>query len=677
MPIFSRPAMVSLACLVPLILGAACFAEDAPPSAFHPEGDAPAWKAPALRAAPEGEPTAEPPIAEQSLDDRIAQLMLVTLEGVTKPAAQDLAFLQETMPGGVVLPHAFKASMAVSYLGVLHALEKKGSPPLLIGANLYQLTDAVRMVPADFVQLPSMLSLAAINDPAMVKEVGRLMAQYMLLMGFNFHFGPSLELAPTLEGAPDTLNTFGSNPRFTAEAGTMLFEAFQESGIQFMPVGFPGGGADRIGRGAAVLTTPENTLLERDGLPYRALVGKGVGMMHVGNVLAPTLDIENRPASMSPAVISDLLRGRMGFAGVVVAGPLDDEVLLGRFDVSEVALQSILAGADMLYWQGGLEGPMRAMERIRRAVEAGELSEARINESLTRITALKAELFKPEKPVSEEKADNQARQKDLAEASRKVERHAITLLKNEGNVLPLVNKASTPVGITGIVGVEELFALLEKELKPVVQQRITTARHIGEIQRFEIERLTQHMKGLNTILCILTDRARPETQAELVRALKGSARHVVAIYLGHPRNAAMVTGADAVVLAYCDPSNIAQTIQALAEILLGNAPVSILPVESPIRLKAGESRSFNAFEIVQAPSGRLPITLSERFPAGAAARYNPEGSVKEIEWDFGGEKIHKEHAARTFDTPGETPVTLRVTDKNGEICSRSFSVVAE
>ena len=163
--------------------------------------------------------------------------MLVTLEGVTKPAAQDLAFLKETLPGGVVLPHAFKASMAVSYLGVLHALEKKGSPPLLIGANLYQLTDAVRMVPADFVQLPSMLSLAAINDPAMVKEVGRLMAQYMLLMGFNFHFGPSLELAPTLAGAPDTLNTFGSNPRFTAEAGTMLFEAFRLG--TFMPVDFP------------------------------------------------------------------------------------------------------------------------------------------------------------------------------------------------------------------------------------------------------------------------------------------------------------------------------------------------------------------------------------------------------------------------------------------------------
>lgn len=673
---FSRTATASVIYIALLSVCIGGFSEDAPPSAFHPEGNAPAWEEPVVPGTPAEEGPAELPIEEQPLIARIAQLMLVTPEGVTKPAAQDVAFFKETLPGGVILPHAFKASSAVSYLGVLHALEKKGGPPLLIGANLYQLTDAVRMVPSEFVQLPSMLSLTAAGDPATVKSVGHLMAQYMVLMGFNFHFGPNLELAPTLEGAPDTLHTFGSDPRFVAEAGTMLQEAFQESGILYLPVGFPGGGANRIGRGAAVLTTPGSTLLESDGLPYQALIQKGVKMMHVGNVLSPTLDMESLPASISPAVISGMLRDKMGFTGVVVSGPMDDEVLSGRSDSSAAALKAIQAGADMLYWQGGLIPVMRAMERIRIAVEAGELSEARINTSVARIAALKAGLVKPEKPANEAKADKQVRQKELIEASRKVERHAITLLKNDGDVLPLVNKVSTPAGITGIVGVEELFELLEKELKPLVQQRITTARHIGEIQRFEIERLTQHMKGINTIICILTDQARPETQAELVRALKGSARHVVAVYLGHPRNAAMITGADAVVLAYCDPANIAQSMQALAEILIGKAPVSILPVDSPIRLKAGESRTFNAFEIIQAPSGRLPIALGARFPAGTAARYNPADSVKQVEWNFGGDKVHKENVVRTFETPGETPVMLTVTDNNGEVCSRSFSVIA-
>ncbi|NLV45318.1 MAG: hypothetical protein GXY07_12570 [Candidatus Hydrogenedentes bacterium] len=668
-----------VSCLVFFLILFASFciySEDAPPSAFHPEGDVQSWEKPAVPAA-EGE--YQPPvlaIEDQPLAARIAQMMLVTLEGVTAPSAQDLNFLKQTFPGGVMLTHAFKASEAITYVGILRALEKSGGLPLLLGANLYQLTDDVRMMPGEFVQLPSLLSLTAAGDPDLVKSVGSLMAQYMQLMGFNFHFGPTLELAPTLEGAPDTVNTFGSNPRFVSEAGALFFDAFQESGILHMPSGFPGGGGNRIGRGAAVLTTPASTLLESDGLPYKTLIERGVRMLHVGNVLAPTLDMENRPASMSPAVISGLLRDEMGFDGVVVAGPMDDEVLLGRYDISEAALQAILAGADMLYFRGGLVQVMRAMERIRYAVETEELNEARINASIARIKTLKEGLTKPGKAPSEQKANSQARKKDLVEISRKVERHAITLLKNEGNVLPLVNKISTPVGITGIVGVEELHALLEKELKPLAQQRITTARHIGEIQRFEIERLTKHMRGFRTIICILTDKARPETQAELVRALKGSAQSVVVVYLGHPRNAAMITGADAVVLAYCDAANFAQTMQAMAEILMGNAPMSILPVESPIRLRVGESRSFNAYEIIQAPSGRLPVTLSDRYPAGTAARYSPAESVKHVEWNFGGDRVKKESVPRTFDNPGETVVTLSVTDENNEVSSRTFSVVA-
>lgn len=671
-----KPAALVLACCLCFGVSFFVFADEAPPSAFHPQGEAPSWERSTVPVA-EGEGVSPvTAIEEQPLMARIAQLMLVTLEGVTEPSAQDLDFLKQALPGGIVLPHAYKASEAIAYVGLLRVLERKGGLPLLIGANLYQLTDDVRMVPGEFVQLPSPLSLTAASNPDLVKSVGILMARYMQLMGLNFHLGPTLELAPTLEGAPDTVGTFGSDPHFVSEAGILFDEAFRESGILYMPVGFPGGGANRIGRGAAVLTTPESVLLEHDGLPYKSLIDRGIRMMHVGNVLVPTLDMENRPACMSPAVISGLLRDEMGFDGVVVAGPMNDEVLLGRYETSEAALQSILAGADMLYWRGGLVQVMRAMERIRYAVETGALSEARINLSIARIKALKEGLAKPGKTPSERQADSQARKKDLVEISRKVERHAITLLKNDDNVLPLVNKQSTPVGITGIVGVEELYDLLEKEIKPLAQQRITTARHIGEIQRFEIERLTKHMRGMRTIICILTDKARPETQAELVRALKENAPSVVVVYLGHPRNAAMITGADAVVLAYCDVGNLAQTMQAMAEILMGRAPLSILPVDSPIRLRVGESRSFNAFEIIQAPSGRLPVTLSDRYPAGTAARYNPSASVKHVEWNFGGDKIRKENVPRTFDKPGETVVTLTVTDKNNEVCSRTFSVVA-
>ena len=646
------------------------------PSAFHPDGGAPDWERPAE---PGTEPEASLPtrfLESQSLKARIGQLMLVTLEGATKPSPNDLAFLREVVPGGVGLAQSSSADSAAAYVNMLRAVEAGSGTPLLIGTDLYQFTSATRTGPASFVQLPSLLSITAAGNSDIVKSLGRLMAQHALHMGFNFHIGPTLELAPTLPGASSAIQTFGSDPRFAAEAGGIFNESFLESGLIFMPVGFPGGGANKVGRGASVLTTPRPLLAETDGMPYQALIRQGVKMLHVGNVLSPTIDMENRPASMSAAVISEILRGEMGYSGVVVAGPMDEEVLRARYDSGEAAVQSLLAGADMLFWSGGLSLAARAVAHIEAAVHAGILSETRINESLARILELKQSLPRPDKPLKEHQAGKQTRHKEIFETSVRIERHAITLLKNDNNVLPLVKKVSPPVGITGTTGVEELHELLQKQLKPVVQQRITTARHIGEIQRFEIERLTRHMTGLRTIICILTDDVRPETQAELVRALKANAPHVIVLYLGHPQNATHITMADAVLLAYCESITVGQTIQAMSEILMGVAPISILPVDNVIRLKVGETRSFNAYEIIRAPSGRLPIQLGDRFPAGASARYNPAESVKRVEWEIAGRRTRKESVAHTFDKAGEIPVRLTVTDAQNDVHTRQFTIIA-
>lgn len=663
-----RPFYSVFLTLLCLFMCGAVNAADAPPSAFHPGGDAPDWEKP-----PEM-PAEKPEAGVLPLAARIARLMLVTLEGNTMPSASDLAFLKDTPPGGVVIPHATKAGGAAVYINALREIANSADMPLLIGTDLYRLTDPVRNVPSQFVQLPSLMSITASGDRESVKDLGRLMARHVRFMGFNFHFGPTLSLAPTLEGAQTTVDTFGSDPAFAAEAGSLFHEVFKENGVLFMPVGFPGGGANRAGRSPAVLTTSRQALPEQDGLPYRTLIGEGVRMMHVGNVLVPTLDAENRPASMSPAVITDILRGELGFEGIVVAGPMDDAVLRTRYDSSEAALQALRAGADLLYWQGGLLPVLHAVARISAEVETGRLSEARIVESLARLQALKAHLPAPEKPLTEAEVAKEASREDLVETSRKVERHAITMLKNSGNVLPLIKKESTPVGITGTVGVEELHALLEKELKQVVQQRITTARHIGEIQRFEIERLTKHMRGLRTVVCILTDGVRVETQMELVQALKGNTQHLVVVYLGHPQNAARLTSADVLVLAYCDTVSMAQSLEAVAGILLGNAPLSVITLDHPIQMKVGEARSFNAYEVIRAPSGRLPVTLSPAFPAGAAARYNPATSIKRVEWDFGSEKVRKENTVHAFDVPGDTTITLTVTDVNDEVNSGTFAV---
>ncbi len=661
------------------VLMAVCFVTYAQPSAFLGDDELPNWE----RTPSEDESTeqdiAERFIASQPIPAKVAQLMIATLEGVTGPTVNDRAFFQSCLPGGVVMPHAFKPGTTAAYINALREVERNSGVPLLIGADLFQLTRPTRTTPTGFIQLPSLLSVTAAGESDTTRRLARFMAEHARGMGFNFHMGPTFALAPVLENAAATLQTFGSDPVFAAEAAVQFFEAFQEAGVLMMPMGYPGGEANRTGRNAAVLTTPKPLLSEADARPYHALIAQGSPIMHVGNTLVPTVDIESRPASLSPVIITDVLRREMEFEGVVVAGPLDDETLQTLYEPSEAAVRALLAGADMLLWRGGHLPVMRAVERISKLVASGDIPEERIDASLRRIFALKQTLPIPEKPIAERQAEKMSRRKELLEESMEIERRAITLVKNDHNVLPLLKGESTPVGITGVAGVNELHELLSKEMKPVVQQRITTARHIGEIQRFEIERLTRHMTGLRTVICILTDGTRMETQVELLRALRPNALHLIVIYLGNPRNAAyLVNETDALLLAYCEPVMLEQTMGAMTDILIGKGPVSIMPVADEIALRVGETRSFNAYEILRVPAGRLPVALSEQLPAGSSTRYNPSEATRRIEWDFAGKRLRREAVAHTFDTPGTYPITLTVTDMHNNVETRTFTaVVAE
>lgn len=611
----------------------------------------------------------------KSLKARIAQLVLITLEGTVNPSVRELQFLQNTPTCGVVMLQAFSASSAASHVNTLRKIGESTPFPLLIGADLYRFPETLRSSAPSFIQLPSLLSIAAARNSQCARNLAHLIARQIVVMGFNFHLGPSLELAPTLRGAAKTVNTFGNDPQVAAEAGALFYQTFLENGLMYVPTGFPGGGANKEQKGAAVLTTPESLLLKQDILPYHEVIQKGVQVIHVGNTLCPTIDEESRPASISPAVISGLLRERLGFTSAVIAGPLDDEIIQSRYDPAEAAVQALLAGADILYFQGKLPAVERAIAKIELAVKEGRLDEKRLDESLSRVYLLKKSLSPLQKPLHEKKVAQEAGHKDLALASVAVERHAITLLKNDNNVLPLVNKVSTPVGITGTLGVDGLYTLLEKQLKPLAQQNIATARHIGEIQRFEIDRLTRHMSGVRTVICVLADTIRPETQAELITALKTKAPYVVVVHLGHPGHALKLIAADAVVLAYCNPHHVSQTIEAVADVLMGRAPVAILPIPEELSLRVGESRTFDAYEIVQVPAGRLPIQLSSEFPAGISTRYYPNDSIKSVEWDFGGKKMNKVSVVRSFDTPGKIPSALTITDVFNEKIERSFMLV--
>lgn len=619
----------------------------------------------------------EAALASLDMRGRVSQLMLVNMQGRQQPSAADLKFLKEYCPGGVVVPKMLQPAAASVYVEKLRGVEALTGIPLLAGADLFQLARGERHARSAFVQLPSPLAVAAAHHESTTGSFAAMLAEMARAMGFNLHLGPSL--AVVSEMAPDSgsLYGFGSDPQFAAQAGGAVFEAFQARGVLPMPMDFPGG---RNGgrEGPGVLLTPAPLLAEHDLLPFKHAVDMGVPLMHVGNTLVPTLARESTPASMAPEVLQDLLRIRLGFEGVAVVGPLDGQELAAQYDTTEAAMRALQAGADMLYWIGGSNVAMRVIDHLAAAVARGGLDAARINEAARRVLAMKQALGeRAPAEVKSKELDRLGGNRDLEERVRDIERRSITLVRNHG-VLPLRKDGSMPLALTGVLDLHPLQDAMEDYFKPIPYQPITTALHLGEIQEFEIERLTAHLSGLRTLVCVFSGNLRPRGMATLIQAMKAHGIAVVAVLFGYPENLPALADADAIVTAYCDTATYTQTLPVLAEVLMGEGPLRIRRLAEPLTVQAGVERSYNAADVVLAPAGRLPVRISPQFPEGLAARYGLEDALKKAQWDFGnGDGDKGKRVVYAYPEPGAYTLTLTVKDVRGQEETGSFPVIAE
>lgn len=611
--------------------------------------------------------------------ERFGQLMIVTATGRNSPSPDDFAYMQKCPPGAVIIQQILRPGDASSYVSRLRQLELGTGIPLWIGANMYRLAQRDRTAVSAFPQAPSMLSVGAADDDAITRSVAGLIGDEMRSMGFDLYVGPSLVLAPGLPEAHGSIYTFGSDPARVASAAAATISVLTEKGLLPMPTGFPGGGLDRTANSAAVLLTPEPLLSENELVPYKRAIDEGVGILLVDDTLVPTLDPLGRPACLAADVMRNLLRGQMGFEGVIVAGPIDGANVANLYDPADAAVAALEAGADMVYWNQGGGQVLKGVMKIEEAVASGRLSEAALNASLRRVLALKvAHRVQRLAPQSEERLNRLSSKRDYREVCFEAERRSITLVRNTNDVLPLRKGDSPPVLVTGTTGVTELRGFLEKHLKPVAEQRIATGIHLGEIERFEVKRLTDHLEGVRTVICVLTNEEAADSQANVVREMQKKGARVVVILLGYPRNLPRLAHADGILVAYSDPFTLKETIRAVAEVLLGEAAAVLSPPAEPQHIKVGTPYSVPLRSLLRAPGGRLPVRVSDAFPAGLAQSYAPDALFKKVEWDFGDGARSKDVApSHTYAAPGQYTVAVNVTDQTKNVASAQWTLQVE
>lgn len=582
--------------------------------------------------AEDGRLEADPALATvqaMGLRERVAQLMFVTLEGRATPNAEDRALLDNYTPGGVLIPTIDAPPEAIHYTTTVRGRALAAGVPLWVGANMFTLSRTDRDTLSQFMQIPSLLALAAVNDAEDTRFVADLVGEFLATMGFDLHLGPPLDRPPVLDGVAGTIQSLGSDPVFAGDAAACFLDALDEHGVLTVLTGFPGGRANRRGKTPAVLLTPKPLLADRDLFPFARAIEHGARMLHVAPVLVPTLDPANRPACMSQAVMGELLRGQMGFEGVILAGPLDEAHIGAQYDFAEAAILALEAGADMLYWNTSGRRVIRVVDEIVKAVNSGRLREQVVNDALQRALSLKFDqgIRNHEAPREKDAEKLNEDRRNVKDVGR-IERRSITLVRNRDGLLPLSRDRGTPVGVTGVFGVRELNKILVKELESVIMQPLSTVRHLGVIEDFEIHRATTRLKAMQTVVVLLSQGLRPAGVRELIHGFKEKGVRVVAVLLGYPDMLPALSEADAVLLAYCHPSSYVATVPALADALLGRGPVAVRHEAGDIRLSVGQTRLFSALNMIRTPVGRLPVGFDEPFPAGLSVAYDPSGGAE-------------------------------------------------
>ncbi|MDD3313329.1 glycoside hydrolase family 3 protein [Pseudodesulfovibrio sp.] len=350
-----------------------------------------------------------PAVAAADLDVMIGQMIMAGFRGYTvdenSPIMRDI---RERHLGGVVL---FDRDMT-RLVGTGRNIESPAQVRKLI-ADLQKASYIPLLVAVDqeggmvqrlkkkygFTETPSAAELGKSPDEA-VSEAGRTVGETLALSGFNVDFAPvaDVNVNPESPAIGKLGRSFSADPERVAKCDELFLEGLAERGVVGCLKHFPGHGSAGEDSHQG-LTDVSSTWSGKELIPYERLIGRDpVKMIMTAHIFNATLDSEY-PATLSKAVITGLLRGKLGFDGVVVTDDMNMRAITEFYGLDEAVRRAIDAGADILLFGNNItydpEIVPKVTEIIRNLVERGDISEARVRQSYERILRLKRSLEFP------------------------------------------------------------------------------------------------------------------------------------------------------------------------------------------------------------------------------------------------------------------------------------------
>jgi beta-N-acetylhexosaminidase len=334
-----------------------------------------------------------------SIEEKIGQLVLVGMDGTTSSDATRELIGKYHVGGFIFYKNNMESTkQSLQLFNDLKADNKSNPIPLWMSVD--EEGGRVSRMPIDFVKVPTSRAIGTKASVELAKGIGGILGRELSGFGLNMDFAPVLDINSNPKNPVIGDRSFGNNADLVSRLGTATMEGIREQKVVPVVKHFPGHGDTSVDShiGLPVVNHDLSRLRKLELVPFQAAVKDKAEVVMIAHLLMPKIDPDH-PASFSKKVITDLLRGELGFQGVVISDDMTMGAIEENYDIGKGSVNAILAGGNIILVGHDYEKEKKAINALKNAVEDGTISKDVLNNRVYAILKLKQAYGISDKPA--------------------------------------------------------------------------------------------------------------------------------------------------------------------------------------------------------------------------------------------------------------------------------------
>jgi beta-N-acetylhexosaminidase len=465
--------------------------------------------------------------------------------------------------------------------GIQDIAIKDSSIPLFVSTD--QEGGIVARVTEPATVFPGNMAIGATRSADYAQQSAEVLGDELMRLGINMNLAPTLDVNVNPDNPVIGVRSYAENADLVSELGYAQIEGFQSADVMATAKHFPGHGDTDVDShyGLPIIEKDLETLMEVDVKPFEDAIDQGVDAIMPAHIVVPALDDSGLPATLSEPILTDFLRGELGYDGLIIT----DSLGMSGANVlppEEVPVEAFKAGVDVLLNPPDVD---LAYNALLDAVNEGEISPKRLDESVYRILEQKMEQGLFDDPYADPEGIDHIGNDDHLQLAEEMTDASMTLVKNDNELLPLTGVEEVLVTGPGNAKPELLSDLLNE--KGILTEMYASS---NSPTKDEIDNTVSMAEDADIIVVNTYSSHLDASQQHLVQALKDSGKPVIVSAIRNPFDLSGFPGIDAFLTTYGDRDI---SLRSLAKALTGEInPNAELPVTIPDLYDYGHGMSY-------------------------------------------------------------------------------------